>query len=371
MKRPGCLLVLLVLGLLGWIGNAQFGDGSPGASIATTTPTESTSTSAPSASSTPKDSTPPAATTTPRTTTSPTPATRTVAPSTIQTRPGTALALLSTLTVKGRAPLTEYNRDLFGQNWADTDRNGCDQRNDTLRRDLTKITLKAGTRGCVVLRGTLRDPYTGQSITFARTGNPNSPVEIDHVVALADAWVKGAFRWSDDTRNRFANDTLNLQAVSAAVNSAKGAGDAATWLPANKAYRCAYVARQVAVKSRYDISVTRAEHDAIARILRDCPDEEPPTGAVAKLGGWPEASAATTPRPPTTTPPPKPTQAQPLVPAAPLSGGECPTSAPIKGNANSMIYHLPSGAFYSRTKAEECFATEEAAEAAGYRASMR
>ena len=81
---------------------------------------------------------------------------------------GTALAALAALPVKGRAPRTKYEREVFGQAWADADRNGCDTRNDVLRRDLTAYVLKAGTRGCLVLRGTLRDPYTGASIAFVR-----------------------------------------------------------------------------------------------------------------------------------------------------------------------------------------------------------
>lgn len=191
-------------------------------------------------------------------------------------RPGPAVITLATLAVKGRAPKTGYDRDLFGQAWADVDRNGCDTRNDILRRDLTRTTLKPGTRGCVVLRGTLTDPYTGTRIAFVRGRSTSNAVQIDHVVALSDAWQKGAQRWTTATRTAFANDPLNLLAVDGPTNLRKGDGDAATWLPPRKAFRCAYVARQVAVKHRYSLSVTAAERDAMVRVLTTCPGQALP-----------------------------------------------------------------------------------------------
>ncbi|WP_454164301.1 GmrSD restriction endonuclease domain-containing protein [Gordonia iterans] len=181
---------------------------------------------------------------------------------------------LNTLEVKGRAPKTGYDRAQFGQAWTDDvtvawGRNGCDTRNDVLRRDLDNITLRPGSNGCTVMSGTLKDPYTGSTIVFTRGANP-ADVQIDHMVALSDAWQKGAQQWSAQKRKDFANDPLNLQAVSGKANQQKGAGDAATWLPANKAYRCEYVARQVAVKKKYGLAVTAAEKQAIERVLSNC-----------------------------------------------------------------------------------------------------
>lgn len=181
-----------------------------------------------------------------------------------------ALRELDRLPVKGRAPKTGYSRDAFGQRWADTDRNGCDTRNDMLRRDLTATVLKPGTNGCVVLSGTLSDPYTATVIDFVKGNSTSTAVQIDHVVALSDAWQKGAQSWSAEKRLAFANDPRNLQAVAGAVNRQKGDGDAATWLPPNKSYRCTYVARQVEVKDAYGLWVTAAEHDAMARVLTSC-----------------------------------------------------------------------------------------------------
>jgi hypothetical protein len=202
---------------------------------------------------------------------------------------------LATLVVKGRAPKTGYERALFGQAWADVDRNGCDTRNDILRRDLTAYTLKAGTNGCLVLKGTLRDPYTAVSIAFVRGPGTSTQVQIDHVVALSDAWQKGAQRWSGAQRTAFANDPLNLLAVDGPTNERKSDGDAATWLPPRKAFRCAYVARQVAVKHKYGVWVTPAERDAMVRVLQTCPAQGLPTGGVIRLGGGRVQATAPTP----------------------------------------------------------------------------
>jgi hypothetical protein len=187
----------------------------------------------------------------------------------------TAADVLATLAVKGRAPKTGYDRDQFGPQWADVDRNGCDTRNDVLARDLTDEAFKPGTHDCVVTSGTLADPYTGRTIAFVK--GDGSSVDIDHVVALSDAWQTGADRWDEARRTALANDPLNLLAVDYSANRQKGDGDAATWLPPERGYRCAYVARQVAVKAAYGLWVTQAEHDAIAGVLQGCPGEPVPT----------------------------------------------------------------------------------------------
>ncbi len=184
---------------------------------------------------------------------------------------GTALAQLKTLTVAGRAPMTGYDRDRFGQAWLDADRNGCDTRNDILRRDLRQITVKPGTNGCVVLTGMLPDPYTGTRIAFERAVSDS--VDIDHVVALGNAWVSGAWRFDIEERAALANDPLNLLAVDAGANRQKGDANAASWLPPEKSYRCAYVARQIAVKAKYRLRITPSERTATAAQLGRCPGQ--------------------------------------------------------------------------------------------------
>jgi hypothetical protein len=208
--------------------------------------------------------------------------------------PTTALAQLDSLAVKGRAPKTGYDRTgQFGSAWLDVDRNGCDTRNDVLARDLTATKLSGP---CKVLAGTLADPYTATTISFLRGDTTSTLVQIDHVVALLNAWETGAQQLTPDRRLAFANDPLNLLAVDGPANSSKGAGDAATWLPANTAFRCDYVSRQVAVKAAYGLWVTVAEKDAITRILGTCP-------------GQPVATTIVTPEPT-----PVPTAAPEIVP---------------------------------------------------------
>ena len=189
----------------------------------------------------------------------------------------TASSVLSSLPVKGRAPKTGYARAQFGQAWADVDRNGCDTRNDMLKRDLTEIVYKVKTRNCVVATGILLDRYSGETINFVRGNVTSMEVQIDHVVALSNAWQTGAFKLTVLQRTALANDPMNLFAVKGRLNLQKSDGDAATWLPPLKSFRCAYVAQQIAVKAKYSLWVTAPEKEAMARILTACPKQLLPT----------------------------------------------------------------------------------------------
>lgn len=229
----------------------------------------------------------------PEPTPTPSPSATAVAPSSEPVEVVTARAALDELEVKGRGPKTGYSREAFGPGWFDTDRNGCDTRNDVLRRDLVRTTMK---NSCKVLAGSLDpDPYTGDPVRFEIGGA--SEIDIDHVVALSDAWQKGAAQWTPQKRLAFANDPVNLLAVDAGANRAKSDGDAATWLPPNRAYRCAFVARQVAVKLKYAVAVTTAERDAMGRVLQACPGQrrlEP--GPAPTEAALPRSRPAPTPR---------------------------------------------------------------------------
>jgi hypothetical protein len=200
-------------------------------------------------------------------------ATPTPSPSTTPT--GSAVDLLATIAVKGRAPKTGYERAQFGDGWATT--KGCDTRNIILHRDLQQAVVG---EGCKVTAGTLNDPYTGKTIVFDRTVD-SSAIQIDHVVALGNAWQTGAQQLTKQQRQQLANDPLELLAVDGPANQQKSDGDAATWLPANKIFRCQYVARQIAVKAKYQMWMTPAEHDAVVRVLASCPGQSLPTAARA------------------------------------------------------------------------------------------
>lgn len=246
-----------------------------------------------------------------------------------------AVTALEAVRVAGRAPRTGYSRAQFGQAWTDDaavdgGHNGCDTRNDVLRRDLLQPTIRPGSNGCVVTAGTLTDPYTGRPLQFTAGKQPT--VQIDHVVSLSNAWQTGATSITAAQRQNLANDPLNLQSTASAVNRAKSDGDAATWLPPNKAYRCTYVARQVAVKAKYRLWVTSAERQAISTVLVTCGAKpaaslvlpEPASSKIAStpavrtvalpavtVHAVPTASPATTsierPAETTTPPPPVPT----------------------------------------------------------------
>jgi hypothetical protein len=186
-----------------------------------------------------------------------------------------ATALLAKLPVKGRAPKTGYDRDLFSDGWGKIGE--CDARNFILRRDLKSITWRSSPR-CTVSTGILNDPYTAKKIYFVRGVSTSSAVQIDHVVAVSDAWQKGAQKLPFSKRYAFYNDPLNLLAVDGPSNQRKSDSDAASWLPPNRKYWCSYVSRQIAVKHKYKLWVTSAERDSMSRVLKTCPKQLVPKG---------------------------------------------------------------------------------------------
>jgi hypothetical protein len=183
-----------------------------------------------------------------------------------------ASLVLDQLPVKGKAPKTGYERSAFSDGWGQI--GSCSVRNYILKRDLKKLTYRGN---CIVDSGVLTDPYSSKVINFKYGVGTSIAVQIDHVVALSDAWQKGAQKLTSQQRENFYNDPLNLLAVDGPTNSSKGDSDAATWLPPNKAYRCAYVARQISVKAKYKLWVTSAEKTAIKRVLSTCPKQVLPT----------------------------------------------------------------------------------------------
>jgi hypothetical protein len=186
-----------------------------------------------------------------------------------------ATALLAKIAIKGRAPKTGYDRDLFSDGWGDIGE--CDTRNFILKRDLKSITWRSSPR-CTVATGILNDPYTAKKIYFVRGVGTSNAVQIDHVVSVSDAWQKGAQQMSSQKRYSFYNDPLNLLAVDGPTNSRKSDSDAASWLPPNRKYWCSFVARQIAVKHKYGLWVTRAERDSMVRVLNSCPNQLVPRG---------------------------------------------------------------------------------------------
>lgn len=255
----------------------------------------------------------------------PVPVPANISPFIYQERGAKAREVLAGLEVREPAAQAEYSRALFGQTWADVDRNGCDTRNDILARDLKNTLFKPGSQNCVVVAGDFANPYTGRVEHFAK-GTIASAITVDHVVALSDAWQKGAQALTAEERVAFANDPLNLLTTDTGTNSKKSDGDAAAWLPANAAYRCEYVSMQIAVKSKYRLWVTAAEKDAMIKVLDACPQQTIPVDntlpALAPApkhepASIPEPAQEHTPRKPTPAPTPEPAPEQEPAPREP------------------------------------------------------
>lgn len=180
----------------------------------------------------------------------------------------TAMNALSLLSIKSIDTSTEYRRSSFGPGWADIQ--GCTMRNIILNRDLAEVVVGDD---CKVVRGVLSDPYTGKTIQFMRGASTSDKVQIDHVVALSNAWHTGAQYLTKKQRERFANDPLELLAVDGVANQDKGGKSADNWLPPHESFRCSYVARQIAIKQKYQLWVTQAEYAVMNKTLQTCPEQ--------------------------------------------------------------------------------------------------
>jgi hypothetical protein len=181
-----------------------------------------------------------------------------------------AIEALSRLDVRAAASKSGYSRKKYSDGWAKVDT--CSMRDKILARDMTDVRYRSPT-DCTVVSGVLRDPYTGKTIYFHRGPGTSTMVQIDHVVAVSNAWQTGAQKLTKSQREQLYNDSLELIAVDGPANEQKGDGDAATWLPPNSDYDCRYVARQVAVKQKYHLWVTITEHAAMEKVLSTCPEQ--------------------------------------------------------------------------------------------------
>jgi hypothetical protein len=211
--------------------------------------------------------------------------------------------------VRTAAAPAAYSRAAFGKGWKDPDGNGCNTGNDVLARDMTAVRTRPG--GCVVLSGRLLDSYIGRTSTITSV---TKGVTVDFVVSLPSAWQSGAYAWTTSERIAFVNDPANLQTVRAATATRKRSRDASQYLPSAVAYRCTYIARQIGVKYRYELSVTEAERAAMRTVLGTCPRQ--PLPASARVGATPDPGS------PAAAPP----QASPPPPASDPFGQDGPTT---------------------------------------------
>lgn len=182
---------------------------------------------------------------------------------------------LGQLAVKERADRSGYSRDNFSSSWGNVD--GCDMRNRILQRDLVNLELDED--NCTVLSGVLEQgAFSGQRIEFERGPETSGDIHIEHIVAVSDAWQKGAQELTYQERYDFFNDPLNLIAIDGPTNMEKGDKDVSDWMP-RPAYRCRYVARQIAIKLRYNLWLDHSEHRAMKQKLETCPMQVLPVQA--------------------------------------------------------------------------------------------
>ncbi|WP_066888740.1 HNH endonuclease family protein [Carbonactinospora thermoautotrophica] len=186
-------------------------------------------------------------------------------------RPDEALAQLRELPVRPPASMRGYSRARF-PHWIDQG-DQCDTRDVVLRRDGQGVRTDSR---CEPVAGRWYSPYDDRWLTDDRD------VDIDHVVPLANAWRSGANRWTDEQRERFANDLDRPELIvsSATSNRAKGDQSPDQWRPPNRAYWCEYARDWIQVKHYWRLSVTEPEKRALEEMLGTCE----PTGT--RPGGW-------------------------------------------------------------------------------------
>lgn len=201
-----------------------------------------------------------------------------------------AMQILASISVQNEYP-AGYSRELF-PHWLDIDGDGCNAREQVLKRD--SVTLpQVDPYNCYVVAGDWVSPYDG------RTVRDRTQVDIDHVVALKEAWDSGAWAWSAAQRTAYANDTSDIRslvAASASSNRSKSDKDPSNWLPTRSSYVCTYLGNWISIKARWGLSMDRSEHGRIRNVLQSrC--------VGLRIASWRPISGVSTPAPvPTTSP---------------------------------------------------------------------
>lgn len=177
---------------------------------------------------------------------------------------GSAMEALDNLRIVAH-DIAPYDRESdFGGAWTDTDGNGCTTRQDVMARDAIEWVDADG--DCQPEQVVIADRYTGTAFVATNVGDAHT----EHVVSAHDAWLTGAQNLTQDEREAFYQDPLNLITVEGSVNMSKGDKNAAQWLPPFQDGHCEFAAHQVTVKAKYDLGVTEAEYVALSDILAGC-----------------------------------------------------------------------------------------------------
>lgn len=175
-----------------------------------------------------------------------------------------------------------YDRERQFGGWASNGCGAATTRDTILERDMTDVKKNSK---CQVVSGTLADPYTGRTIRFTRGPKTSANVQIDHVVALQDAWASGARDWTQEKRVEYANSPDVLLASDGPANMAKGngldfngtsrwltqkTGAPDVWMPDNTAYRCDYMAKRAQIKAQWGLTMTAREKQQTVSVLASC-----------------------------------------------------------------------------------------------------
>ncbi|MHA6626866.1 HNH endonuclease family protein [Pseudonocardia sichuanensis] len=182
---------------------------------------------------------------------------------------GTPSAAAGAVLAEPARGIPPYEREAFGDGWSDLDRDCQDTRQEILIRDLEPEQLDAD--GCRVLTGTLDDSYTGTVIEFRRGQGTSDDVQIDHVIPLSYAWRAGAYSWTPEQREAFANDGAELRAVDGPTNNRKGDRGPSRWLPPNTGAHCSYAAAWRDLAATYALALDDADAATVEQLLGGCP----------------------------------------------------------------------------------------------------
>ena len=227
--------------------------------------------------------------------------------------------------------IPDYHRDRFA-GWRDADGDCVNTRHEILQAEAVDYSMNAA--GCAVEVGEWFDPYTDRTYTDPRD------LDVDHVVALADAWVSGAWEWADEVLDRFSNDLGNLNAIAAGENRSKSASGPADYSPSAPGARCDYLVQYATVKIRWGLEITPRDFEVVAAGLEGC-----------EVGGVPDSSLAaphgTRPAPATAGAQPSPT-AQPGGTTTQAGAAQAASTAPAATGCHPAyepcLPHLPGDA---------------------------
>jgi hypothetical protein len=174
-----------------------------------------------------------------------------------------------------------YARNSFDYwSYLEADLNDWDTRDQALYEQGRGLEYAGDGRDRTIASGFWADTYGDGRFAAAEFDD----VAVDQIVSPEEAWVSGAWAWTDDKRTEFANDlgdihktdAGNLFVVPVSTVKEKAGQDMAGWMPATSPAATCWYARQVKrVKQRWELTIDRDEAYVFREVLNGC-------------GGWPD-----------------------------------------------------------------------------------